>query len=562
MESTMSEQMTSEQQLVATVADGSPMRCLADILRQRAIATPEAIAIDEGDAVDGGGTVTYAELDRRASQVASGLVAAGLIAGDRVAFVGRNSAALLEVLHGAVRCGAIPVPLNNRLAAPELAGVLADADPAVIVVDDSAPAIVPGPNDRSAPLRLTVWRSDTPNPGEPSYGRWRDEQQPHDPGVVADPDATQLILYTSGTTGRPKGIELTGTNLAYALRAMQQTLDVDTTSVAMAPIPFFHVAGLGLALLAALDGGRLLVRDLTGPDALLHTLIEHRVSHAAVVPTVLQQLLARPDTRRADWKALRCIVYGASPIPLPVLVDATEVFGCDFLQGYGLTESTGGICVLSPEDHRAVAAEGRPDLLRSAGKPRPGTRLRVVDPATGLDVGPGVRGEVWIAGPSVMKGYWRQPELTAQTVVEGGWLRTGDGGSIDAEGFVWLHDRIKDMIVSGGENIYPVEVESVLTAHPSVLEVAVVGIPSERWGESPFAYVVARDGCGTTEADGSAILTWARERLAHYKVPVGLRFVDALPRTASGKIVKARLRAEQQGAEQQGAEQQGAQPQP
>ncbi len=262
------------------------------------------------------------------------------------------------------------------------------------------------------------------------------------------------------------------------------------------------------------------------------------MTHAAVVPTVLQRLLALPECKTADWSALSYVVYGASPIPLPVLRDATEIIGCAFLQSYGLTESTGGFTLLGPDDH--VPAEEFEHRLRSAGRPMRGSRVRVVDPVTLEDCPAGERGEVLVAGSRIMKGYWRKPGQTAEVMLPGGWLRTGDGGSFDADGFLYLHDRLKDMIVTGGENVYPAEVESVMTGHPAVAEVAVVGVPSAEWGESPYAVVVLRPGAEVSEA---GLIAWTRDRLAHFKCPAGVTFVPSLARTASGKLQKQAIRA-------------------
>jgi long-chain acyl-CoA synthetase len=270
----------------------------------------------------------------------------------------------------------------------------------------------------------------------------------------------------------------------------------------------------------------------------LRLLVDRKVTHAAVVPTVLQRLLALPECKTADWSALSYVVYGASPIPLPVLREATEIIGCSFLQSYGLTESTGGFTLLGPADH--VPEEALAHRLRSAGRPMAGSPVRVVDPVTLADCPVGERGEVLVSGSRIMKGYWRKPEQTAEVILPGGWLRTGDGGSFDADGFLYLHDRLKDMIVSGGENVYPVEVESVMTGHPDVAEVAVVGVASADWGESPYAVVVLRPGAQLSDTE---LIAWTRDRLAHFKCPVGVSFVASLPRTASGKLQKQAIKA-------------------
>ncbi|WP_426511807.1 long-chain-fatty-acid--CoA ligase [Dactylosporangium sp. McL0621] len=501
----------------AVHADGGRVTSVADIIRRRAAATPALTAV-----IEAGRTTTFGALDERSNRVAQALIAAGVAPGDRVAYIGANAPEFLEVLYGATKAGAIATAVNNRLARPEIAAILSDAAPAALIVDD--PSLVP-------PGARAVCTGD-------EYEAWLSTVDPVDPLVPAGPDDTAVIFYTSGTTGRPKGIMLSGDNLGQALATMHYDMELTTTSVAMAPIPYFHISGLGLALVANLNGAALLLETAAGPDALIALLARRRVSHAAVVPTILQTLLQLPGTRETDWSALRYLVYGAMPIPLPVIRAATEVFGCKFLQSYGLTESTGGVTVLWPEDH--LPDEPRKERrLRSVGRPMPGVSLRVVDPVTLSDLPPGERGEVLIGGGHVMRGYWRNPAATSATIVDG-WVRTGDGGSFDEDGYLYLHDRIKDMIVSGGENVYPAEVESVLTGHPDLAEVAVVGVPSARWGESPVAVVVPRAGHTPDEAE---VIAWCRERLAHFKCPVAVHVVETLPRNASGKLLKHALRS-------------------
>jgi long-chain acyl-CoA synthetase len=500
--------------------DGSPVLSLADIIRKRAASTPALIALAEP-----GRLTSFADLDRRSSQVAQALQRKGVAPGDRVAFIGASGPEFAEVLYGAAKTRAIFTAVNNRLAAPEVRAILADAEPAVLVVDPAAAPLAAGAGYDTLVTGL-------------DYPGWRDAAPARDPGLLAGPDETALILYTSGTTGTPKGVELTGRNLGCALHELHAGIGLDDKSVCAAPIPFFHIAGLGLFLAANLNGGALLLEQPPDTLGVLRMLVDRQVSHAAVVPTVLQRLLALPECQAADWSKLKYVVYGASPIPLPVLRQATEVIGCSFLQSYGLTESTGGFTLLGPADH--VPDEKFAHRLRSAGRPMTGASVRVVDPVTLEDRPVGERGEVLVAGSRIMKGYWRKPAQTAEVIVPGGWLRTGDGGSFDADGFLYLHDRLKDMIISGGENVYPAEVESVLTGHPAVAEVAVVGVPSPQWGESPYAVVVLRPGAQVSAAD---LIGWTRDRLAHFKCPVGVTFTASLARTASGKLQKQAIRS-------------------
>ena len=500
--------------------DGSPVYSLADIIRQRAAASPARVALAEP-----GRLTSFADLDRRSSQVAQALQRKGVAPGDRVAFVGASGPEFAEVLYGTAKCRAIFTAVNNRLSAREVLAILADAEPSILVADPATARLAAG---ASCDTLIT----------DLDYLAWRDGAPASDPGEMAGPDETALILYTSGTTGTPKGVELTGRNLGCALHELHAGIGLDENSVCAAPIPFFHIAGLGLFLAANLNGGSLLLEQPPDTLGVLNMLVDREVTHAAVVPTVLQRLLARPEAKTADWSALKYVVYGASPIPLPVLREATEVIGCSFLQSYGLTESTGGFTLLGPADH--VPDEKYAHRLRSAGRPMTGARVRVVDPVTLADRPVGERGEVLVADSRIMKGYWRKPEQTAEVMLPGGWLRTGDGGSFDADGFLYLHDRLKDMIVSGGENVYPAEVESVMTGHPAVAEIAVVGVSSAEWGESPYAVVVLRPG---TQISADELIRWTKDRLAHYKCPVGVTIASSLARTASGKLQKQAIRS-------------------
>ena len=508
----------------ALLPNGERVLRLEDVIRARAAATPEATALITTE-----GSVTFGELDRASHRFGQALLAAGVGRGDRVAWIGPNHAHFLELLYGTSKMGGVPTSVNTRLAPDETAYVLSDADPALVVL---------GPGfDHLAELVARTTSAQVVLPGE--YDGWLAAAEERDPGHARGPREAALMLYSSGTTGRPKGVELPAEAFGRGLAGMHYLIGFDTTSVAHAPLPFFHISGIALALAATLDGAALLMQVQTSTEDLCRLMQEHRVSHTVLVPTVVADLLQLPGVRELDWSALRYITYGAAAMPETVLREALEVFGCDFLQSYGLTESTGGVTMLTAEDHRDVGAT---DRLRSVGRPMPGTPMKVVDPETLADVPLGTPGEIAVGGERVMLGYWRNEAATAEAVLPGGWLRTGDGGWIDADGYVHLSDRIKDMVVSGGENIYPAEVEQVLIQHPAVARVAVVGTPSPRWGESPVAVVVRTPdeaGAALTEAD---VIDFARERIAHYKCPVAVTFVDALPQNASGKVLKHVLR--------------------
>jgi long-chain acyl-CoA synthetase len=348
---------------------------------------------------------------------------------------------------------------------------------------------------------------------------------------VGEPDDVVFQLYTSGTTGVPKGVLTTNGNLAGFGR-VSDAWRVDAESVFMVAMPLFHIGGTGAFLVAFMQGARTILIRAIVPEELLETMESERISNGFLVPTVLQMLCAVPGAADRDWSALRSIAYGASSITTTTLKAVLETFKCPLFQLYGLTETTGAIVQLEAADHE------REHLLRSAGRPYPWMQLKVVDPSTGEERPVGEVGEVRVKGPAVMAGYFERPAETEAAFVDG-WLCTGDGGYLDSEGYLFLTDRIKDMIVTGAENVYPIEVEEALASHPGVGEVAVIGIPDERWGERVTAVIVPR---GAGELDADELVAYARERLAGYKLPRNVFFTEALPKTASGKVLKRDLR--------------------
>ena len=345
-------------------------------------------------------------------------------------------------------------------------------------------------------------------------------------------------MYTSGTTGVPKGVLTTHRNLAAAAETSPYW-NFDADSVSLTPLPMFHIGGIGWAFLGLWNGATTVLVSEFDAATVLDVIERQHVTNAVLVPTMLQLLTAVPGAAERDYSALRSIAYGASPITTPVLKAALRTFRCSLYGIYGLTESTGGVVQLDPEDHDPDGP--REYLLRSAGRPLPWVELRIADPATGDELGSGEIGEVWLRAPNVMAGYHRRPEETAAAITPDGWLRTGDGGFVDDDGYLFLTDRIKDMIVSGGENVYPVEVEEVLSQHPDVEEVAVIGLPDEQWGEVVTALIVPRAG---TMPSSVELIDFARSQLAGYKLPRSVELVSELPRTPTGKVLKRELRDE------------------
>ncbi len=498
---------------------------VADVIRRHAAERPNAVALRHG-----GRELTYRVLDERSNRLAQALLAHGVGAGARVAYLDRSAPEIVELLFAASKIGAVLVPLNWRLAPPELAAVLTDA---------RAPLLIAGPTYRDVAEGLLGRLSPAPElivVGD-DYERRLAACEPRDPGGRGDPGDVIVQMYTSGTTGVPKGVLTTHGNLAVTAQTSRRWA-FDERSVSLTPLPMFHIGGIGWAYCGLWHGATTVLVSEFDPASVLDILSRQRVTNAVLVPTMLQLLTAIPDAAERDYSALRAIAYGAAPITTAVLKASLRTFGCALLGLYGLTETTGGVVALEPEDHDPGGP--REHLLRSAGRPYPWVELRIVDPASGERLGPHAVGEVWLRGPNVTPGYFNRPVESAAALTPDGWLRTGDGGYVDEDGYLFLADRIKDMIVSGGENVYPVEVEETLAQHADVADVAVIGVPDPRWGEAVKALVVPRPGARPAPQE---LITFARERLAGYKLPRSVDLVDELPRTLSGKVLKRELRA-------------------
>ncbi|CAN5435363.1 fatty acid--CoA ligase [soil metagenome] len=506
---------------------GKPV--LADLVRTHAIGRADAIALTFE-----GRDSSYAILDAHASCVANGMIAAGLAVGDRVAFLGKNSDIYFEYWLGAAKAGVVLVPVNWRLAPPEVAYILADSAPRLVLAD-------PDYLDRLDMDGGYAIMTTRPVDGYGDYSEWRDAQDARDPCRDAPYDEPVLQLYTSGTTGNPKGAMLTNRSLL----ALRQDIPVESMpdwnrwsadDVALIAMPVFHISGSGWGLWSLQHGGKgVIVREFD-PHQVLRLLTEHRITKIMMVPTAMRIVCDHPDAATADFSFLKYICYGGSAIPLDLLRQAMAVFGCGFAQMYGMTETAGTIIGLPPEDHD-------PDgnmRMRGVGIPLPGVEVRIVDDV-GAEVTRDKVGEIAVRSMANMIGYFDKPEATAETIDTDGWMRTGDAGTMDADGYIYLADRIKDMIITGGENVYPAEVENALYSHPDVSDVAVIGVPDVKWGEAVKAIVVPVEGAAP---DPAALIAWARERIAAYKIPKTVAFRDSLPRNPSGKILRRVLRDE------------------
>jgi acyl-CoA synthetase (AMP-forming)/AMP-acid ligase II len=516
----------------SNVIDFDAMPTLGDIVRYHARRGPQRIAIDFE-----GRTTTWETLDRRSSQAANALIDSGCKPGDRVAYVGQGTDQFFELLLGVAKAGLVLAPVQWRLALPEIQQTIRDADPKYLFVGTDQFARLSELGGTLPNVRVVAMEA---GHGDlPRYANWRDAASPADPAIKVASSDVALQLYTSGTTGLPKGVMLSHANILRGRREVMQMqmpwnewLETDVNLVAM---PVGHIGGVGWGIVGLLNGAKSIVQREFIPAKVLEAIGVHGVTKLFVVPTALHMLLLQPNVRQIDYSRLRYILYGASPIALDLLREATEVFGCGFCQQYGMTETCGTIVYLPPEDHTSQGNR----RMRSAGLPMPGVEIRVVDVDRREPVPAGVVGEIETRSAANMVGYWNRATDTRSTVNPDGWLRTGDAGYFDEDGYLYIHDRFKDMIVSGAENVYPAEVENAVYGHPAVQEVAVIGVPDERWGEAVKAIVVRKPG---VPADAEDIIAFARTRVAGFKVPKSVDFVDSLPRGPSGKVLRRSLR--------------------
>jgi len=504
-----------------------------DTLRRQTRAFPDRVAL-----ITPTKSWTYAKLDAESNRVAQGLRALGIGAEDRVGCLTKHTAECALLAFAAMKIGAVCVPFNWRLAAPELGYAIAQNEIRFLLTDDSfLPTLA---KISCTGIKLTLSTEGTAS--APVFAKWRAAYKPLDPGHESAPDDTALQLSSSGTTGLPKSVELTHRNvLALCHDGAAYCGYQGGRYVQLNSLPNYHIAGMGTVLLLLYHGGTTVLYPDFDPVKIIVGIAEHRITHLFLVPAMIQFMLQVPAIDKADFSSLQAIAYGASPISEKILRDAIKVFRCGFYQLYGLTETTGLVTCLPADDHDPDGP--RAHLLRSAGRATHGASLRVVDTTSGGDVAEGDVGEIWIRTRQNMKGYFRNRAATAEAFPlgrdeNGGWFRTGDAGYL-RDGYVYVHDRIKDMVVTGGENVYPAEVENVLASHPAVAEVAVLGVPDDAWGEAVKACVVLRAGVTATAA---SIIEYARERLAGFKCPKSVDFVESLPRNPTGKMLKRVLR--------------------
>ena len=507
------------------------MTMIAEMVVRGAAATPDKPALIQDDE-----TLSYAALDDLVCRCVAALGASGIAKGDRVAFLGLNTIDYVILLMAALRIGAVTVAVNWRLVPREIAYIVKDAGARFMLTQaavlDNALAV------RDEAGLETILLGDGAFEGRPAFRTWVQGFAPDRTMAALEPSDVAVQLYTSGTTGHPKGALLTHGSLTASL-SQGRKIGEDwaawlASDVSLVAMPLFHIGGTAWVMQTLNGGGTGVI--LAQPDvaAIIAAVQKHKITKMFAVPAVLNMILNHPDAKGADFGSMRVLPYGASPIPLDVLSRSMQMFpNAQFVQMYGATETSGTIVYLPPEDHDVA---GTPRMA-GCGKPFPDVELRIVG-EDGQDREIGEVGEVWVRAPLVMAGYHNLADANASAFVDG-WYRTGDAAYVDADGYLYLFDRVKDMIVSGGENIYPAEVENALHHHPAVRDCAVIGVPDLRWGEAVKAIVVLKDGEIADEAD---LVAFARTHIAGFKCPKSIDFVEELPRNPSGKVLKKELR--------------------
>ena len=472
---------------------------------------------------------SYAAFDRAIDAAVALFDEAGLQAGDRFAYFGKNSDLFFIILIAAARAQLVMVPINWRNTAAETAYILTDSGARLILADQEFEQLVAEASEGSIPCIATD------DPGKQGLRARLLACEPA-PRRPTDPYAPFLQLYTSGTTGKPKGV-LTSEYAMSIQRRMEEAsghfTDWGDDEVLLSPLPSFHVGGMSWVCCGFARGITVVVTTDATPVGILDLCLKHGITRTFIVPMLVRALIAEMDARSVRIPTLRGIHYGAAPMDAALLERSVDRLGCRFLQYYGMTEITGTMTILGPSDHDS----SRPHLLRSVGRPLPGDIIEIRDP-DGKLLPVDQPGEIWVKGPTLLIEYWNRPEATAEAMIDG-WYRTGDGGRLDEQGFLYLTDRIKDMIVSGGENVYPAEVEAVLRDHPAILDCAVFGLPDAKWGEGVTAALELKPGA---TIDPEEVIAYARKSLAAYKLPRRIETGITLPRTASGKVQRGLVR--------------------
>jgi fatty-acyl-CoA synthase len=480
-----------------------------------------------------GSSLTFQQLSDRTRSLASAFQKMGLKPGSRIAYLGFNNSALLEVMFAAASMGGVFVAVNFRLTGDELTYILNDSEVEALFVDDDLyPVINPVRSAIGCEKFISV---QTPVEGDYNFNDLIAQNQPLQECYKSVPDETAVIMYTSGTTGKPKGAMLTHSNLYWNFVNTSMAVGFMESDVTLVCAPLFHIGGLNVTTLGTLFvGGHAVILKNFDPENVLKLIEEMKISTMFGAPTMFQMMALQDRWLATDLSSLRVLMVGAAPVPEP-LIHAYNDRGVPFCQGYGLTETAPLALILQPDN--VLAKVG------SAGKAPMFTDVQLVD-ANNDPVPVGERGEVVVRGPNVMKGYLNRPDATLEAIDENGWFHTGDVAYMDDDGFFFICDRLKDMIITGGENVYPAEVESVLLGHDAIVDVAVLGVSDEKWGEAVIAVAVLAEGQSLTLSE---LREYGTHHLARYKLPLQLYCLDELPRNPSGKVLKFKMREQYSG---------------
>ena len=472
---------------------------------------------------------SYDELNNRSNQVSHALRSLGVSHGDRIGLLLMNGTEFIETFFAVTKVGAVNVPLNWRLVADELEFILDDAGVTVLLFSQEFAEVVAELQSRGSKTQISNWIQVEGEPidGAVSYEEWMSSSPVDEPDVEGGDDDLAFIMYTSGTTGLPKGVMHSHDTVLWANITNATTADMQHYDRFLNALPLFHVGALTPVLTSVFVGGSITLMKAFDPAASWDLIRDEKINTTLMVPVMLQFMLLTYDAENHDTSSLRNVISGAAPVPVSLIETYTNM-GIEIHQVYGLTETCGPACIISSED--AVTRAG------STGKAFTFTEVRVADEA-GNDCEPGEPGEVMVKGPHIMLGYWNRPEANAETLIDG-WLKTGDVATMDSDGFVTIVDRVKDMLISGGENVYPAEIENVLLSHEKIGDAGVIGIPSKKWGESPLAVIVRSDD-SLSEQD---VIDHCVGKLAPFKTVKAVEFIDVIPRNASGKILKRELR--------------------
>ncbi|MDF1556379.1 MAG: long-chain-fatty-acid--CoA ligase [Deferrisomatales bacterium] len=510
-----------------------PLNTCAEMIYRNALLNPDKEAFIWRDS-----RITFRGYNQRVNRLVHTLYAAGLSKGDVVGTFCWNCIEVADAFGAAMKGGFIVAPFNARLQAEEISQVIHDSGATILLVDPECAQILEQVRHQLPELGTCI-SVQGEVAGCTSYDAWTAAHSEEEPEVCVDEDSPYLIIYTSGTTGAPKGALYTQQQRLENTRVQITSLGLRSDDRNLLILPLFHIAAS--VVWSFFDAGATTIlsamRNFSAEET-LRSIAEEHATFIHIVPTQLVGFLASDELKQHDLSCLTGIFYAASPMPLELLRQGMEVFGPIFMQAYGQSESGPDITILPKKDHDVLdQPEERQKVLASAGRPRPGAQVRIVD-ADGHDLAHGEVGEIIVRSKAVMAGYWRKPEETAATIVDG-WLHTGDMAYGDEAGYVYIVDRKKDMIISGGENVYPREVEEVLYRHPAVLEVAVIGLPDPRWIERVHAVVVLKQGATAAPEE---LRSFCKQHLAGYKVPKSMEITTALPKNATGKILKKTLR--------------------